>query len=491
MTDWHDTRSAGGTRGAGTVAEFPSAAPAWHAETQTPESDPPNGVTPQPGGSDGRVHLPGSDCDDLGSGSLTVRKLAQILDLVRDVPGCSAVYRDAVRLLHDLHQSCLRDERHYAELLDLLLRHQSQVRGRDAEARTEFEVLRRHLRPPIMAADAAELKSRLESLLDRQPAAEANGTSIRPFTDADDIEIAADSASESAAPRWTGRDSRQPAAQEPDSDDFQAMAAQREAKIDGLQESLGREIRETLAQNEEFGVMLDLVLSELQRAREVGDAHKVRERLLEQVKRLHSGHFSLAQKLDSADRYLSMLSLDSRHLNEELHRVRELSLTDELTSLPNRRAFMARVEEEVARVERYGMPLSLAIIDLDSFKRVNDQYGHAAGDEVLRCYATQIFSVFRNHDLVARYGGEEFAVLLPNTDHRGAAAALRKARESAARLRCRGAETAFPVPSFSAGVATLQRGETPQRLIDRADEALYRAKRSGRDRVEFADAAKS
>ncbi len=99
-----------------------------------------------------------------------------------------------------------------------------------------------------------------------------------------------------------------------------------------------------------------------------------------------------------------MLTLDSRHLNEELHRVRELSLTDELTSLPNRRAFMTRVEEEVARVERYGMPLSLAIIDLDSFKRVNDEYGHAAGDEVLRCYATQIFSVFRNHDLVARYG---------------------------------------------------------------------------------------
>lgn len=459
MTDWHDTRSAAGRHGGNTAVEMSSAVPSLHADPQF--SRPVAGNAGAKTGKDGDVrerYEPGPH-HALAASSLAVRKLMQILELVRDIPGGTAVYREAVRVLDDLQRSCTRAEQYYSELLDLLLRDQSERCARGTDAHTEFELLRRQLRPPMVPADTAVLRTRLETLLHHQPAGQGPGSAAASF------------------PGANGSHGN--------------STAQHDAKIDGLQESLGREIRETLVQNEEFGVTLDLVLSELQRVREIGDAELVRERLLEQVKRLHSGHFALAQKLDSADRYLSMLTLDSRHLNEELHRVRELSLTDELTSLPNRRAFMARVEEEVARVERYGMPLSLAIIDLDRFKRINDEHGHAAGDEVLRCYATQIFSVFRNHDLVARYGGEEFAVLLPNTDQSGVAAALRKARESVARLRCRAEDTAFPVPSFSAGVATFQRGETPQRLIDRADEALYRAKRGGRDRVEFADEAKT
>jgi diguanylate cyclase (GGDEF)-like protein len=176
---------------------------------------------------------------------------------------------------------------------------------------------------------------------------------------------------------------------------------------------------ETITQNEEFGVILEVVLAELRQAEDVAGIENARWTLIREVEKLMKGHNELADKLDSTHHYLQLVESDSRELTDELSRVRMLSLTDELTGLANRRAFLRRLEDEVARVQRYGFPLSFALMDLDHFKSINDEFGHAAGDEVLRVYAKNILSVFRHHDMVARYGGEEFAVLLPNTDADG------------------------------------------------------------------------
>jgi diguanylate cyclase len=161
-----------------------------------------------------------------------------------------------------------------------------------------------------------------------------------------------------------------------------------------------------------------------------------------------------------------------------------LSLTDDFTGLPNRRAFMRRLEDEIGRAQRYETPLALAILDLDSFKQVNDTFGHAAGDRVLRCYADHILSTFRHHDMVARYGGEEFAVLLPNTALEGAASALRKVQSRIAQAVCEYDGHSLPLPTFSAGLTLYRHGESLTSLIDRADRTLYRAKRFGRNRIE-------
>jgi diguanylate cyclase len=269
-----------------------------------------------------------------------------------------------------------------------------------------------------------------------------------------------------------------------DEDYHHELDARRE-DIRQLQSNLGQQVMETISQNEEFGVILEVVLAELRQAEEVTGIENARWTLIREVEKLMKGHNELADKLDSTHHYLQLVESDSRELTDELSRVRMLSLTDELTGLANRRAFMRRMEDEVARVQRYGFPLSFALMDLDHFKGINDEYGHAAGDEVLRVYAKNILSVFRHHDMVARYGGEEFAVLLPNTDADGAIRALNKVRRRAAETRWQSNGTISQVPSFSAGVSLFKPGESASAFIERADKALYRAKRLGRDRIEL------
>mgnify|MGYP002784713389 CR=1 FL=1 len=158
-------------------------------------------------------------------------------------------------------------------------------------------------------------------------------------------------------------------------------------------------------------------------------------------------------------------------------RLVELARTDPLTGLANRRAFDERLAAELARARREGSPLSLALVDLDRFKRVNDVHGHAVGDEVLREVARRLRDVARATDVVARLGGEELAWLLPGTG-------LDAAMEAAERLRAgirgtpvgrAGRQTA------SIGIAEAAPGDLPGDLLRRADGALYRAKDGGRD----------
>lgn len=255
--------------------------------------------------------------------------------------------------------------------------------------------------------------------------------------------------------------------------------------IQSVQADLASQVLETIASNEEFGVLLEVVLAELRQASDKNGIEDLRWTLIREVDKLLKAHNQLAKQLDATHHYLGKVESDSRQLSDELNRARMLSMTDELTGLPNRRAFLQRLEDEVARVQRYGFPLSMALIDLDFFKQVNDKYGHAGGDEVLEGYSKNILSIFRHHDLVARYGGEEFAVLLPNTDAEGSMRALNKVRNRAGETYWQSNGETHKMPTFSAGVSIYKPGETASSFIERADKALYRAKRDGRDRVEM------
>lgn len=155
-----------------------------------------------------------------------------------------------------------------------------------------------------------------------------------------------------------------------------------------------------------------------------------------------------------------------------LGRLDELTRTDELTGLPNRRAWDELLVQELTVAERHGGALSVAMLDLDFFKRYNDEHGHLAGDRLLRAAAAVWQGTLRSSDVLARWGGEEFALMLPGCDGAGAAALIERLRG-----------TLPDNVTFSAGVATSDGRTGPRALVDAADQALYTAKANGRDRV--------
>jgi diguanylate cyclase (GGDEF)-like protein len=165
-------------------------------------------------------------------------------------------------------------------------------------------------------------------------------------------------------------------------------------------------------------------------------------------------------------------------------RLAQLATTDSLTGLFNARAFHERLRQELGRAARYQEPLSLLIVDLDGLKRVNDQYGHEAGNAALRSVAAAIRSGLREIDLGARLGGDEFGVLAPRTNEESAVVLAERLRALVA-IRVKGA--ASRGTTISIGVTSLvpSRGArpTPVALMAAADEALYQAKREGGDRV--------
>ncbi len=191
--------------------------------------------------------------------------------------------------------------------------------------------------------------------------------------------------------------------------------------------------------------------------------------------------------IESARTELINLSTDymNRFLDQErkIDQFRELAAHDGLTGLINYQAFHELLEKEISRAKRYGKQLSLAIGDVDHFKRVNDTYGHLAGDYVLRVVAEHLEKGLRESDMIARYGGEEFAILIAETPLEAALAAVQRLREGLSELQIDYEGYKLSI-TMSFGLASLSPGQdiTKNNLIKQADEALYKAKREGRNK---------
>ncbi len=164
-------------------------------------------------------------------------------------------------------------------------------------------------------------------------------------------------------------------------------------------------------------------------------------------------------------------------------RLRDLAMHDELTGLYNRRHFLELAEAEIARVRRTGTPLSLSMLDIDHFKRVNDFFGHAVGDLALKQLATVMRETLRASDVPARIGGEEFVILLTDTSLEGARRMTERLRERVGRAEVPAGHDRAARFTISAGVAELSPGEPFEALLARADQALYSAKSAGRNRT--------
>ena len=196
---------------------------------------------------------------------------------------------------------------------------------------------------------------------------------------------------------------------------------------------------------------------------------------------------TLQLTVDASHRELGEIRRQLDQANGELKRAKELAHTDPLTGLSNRRALSELIVRDIARAHRTKEAFCVAILDIDHFKRVNDRYGHAAGDQALMHVAFVAKSGVRETDAICRYGGEEFIILLPGAGADGAYFVIDRMRKMVEKTPFIFGGQKITL-RYSAGVAQLQADEDAERLLERADRALYQAKRSGRNRVNIAGA---
>lgn len=192
----------------------------------------------------------------------------------------------------------------------------------------------------------------------------------------------------------------------------------------------------------------------------------------------------LFKAVKDMEQRLKGLEQEASQFKKRLAEQKFRSLQDALTELPNRAAFDERYELEIKRMKRSGKPLSIVLADVDHFKNINDSYGHSAGDKTLKVIAKALKQHLRDTDFIARYGGEEFILLFPETPLEDLTGPLNLIREKIKRIPFKFKDTNVPI-TISFGATQLKTTDSHREAFDRADEALYDAKRNGRDKVMF------
>lgn len=241
--------------------------------------------------------------------------------------------------------------------------------------------------------------------------------------------------------------------------------------------------------NTELEKQIELIQSGVDEANTIDDIKNTINTRIE-VLQTNMDHFinveqSRKKKSDSQHKNLveplSNIEGETEKLRKTIEEERNKAYKDALTGIPNRMAFDERINDEFQRWKRYNSKLTLCLVDIDKFKGVNDTYGHKAGDIVLRTVAKKCASKIRKSDCFCRYGGEEFALILPETDLSAAIIVAETLRESIEKCSFQYAEESVGI-TISCGLAQIKKGDTQDKLFQRADQALYKAKETGRNR---------
>jgi diguanylate cyclase len=230
-------------------------------------------------------------------------------------------------------------------------------------------------------------------------------------------------------------------------------------------------IREDVVQASDLGTLKGFVESRL----DVISQH-IRDYREHELQRFGDAQHNIEQMQSK----MQSMEQETQTLKKIIVEKNKQAMFDALTEIPNRFAYEKKITEEIARWKRFGHPLSLAIWDVDYFKKVNDTFGHKAGDKVLRTIAQLLNERIRETDFLARYGGEEFVMLLPGTKEEETLRLVNGLREKVE--SCGFHYHGDPVSiTVSCGVSSFREGDSLEKVFDRADKALYRAKKKGRN----------
>ncbi|PKA70150.1 diguanylate cyclase [Pseudomonas baetica] len=281
--------------------------------------------------------------------------------------------------------------------------------------------------------------------------------------------------------------------------EFEAYLQQLNERLEAFQSNL-QAASEGHADNSSAARAMDTQIREqvdglqtsVQEAADLDDLKQVLENHLEGLlgtmdqhqKQRDAREQEVAARLKGLSERVAHMEQEAQGFREHLEEQRQKALIDPLTGLPNRAAWSERLEHEIKQWQQHGNTLSLAMLDLDHFKRINDNYGHLAGDKVLKIIATVLRKRLRGSDFIARFGGEEFVLLLPATPPAVGAKLLETLRAAieACPFHFKGERVTITI---SMGLASFKAGEHSDLVLKRADQALYRAKNAGRNRVEL------
>ncbi|MBY8956298.1 diguanylate cyclase [Pseudomonas sp. MIS38] len=281
--------------------------------------------------------------------------------------------------------------------------------------------------------------------------------------------------------------------------EFEAYLQQLNERLEAFQSNL-QAASEGHADNSSAARAMDTQIREqvdglqtsMQEAADLDDLKQVLENHLEGLlgtmdqhqKQRDAREQEVAARLKGLAERVAHMEQEALGFREHLEEQRQKALIDPLTGLPNRAAWSERLEHEIKQWQQHGNNLSLAMLDLDHFKRINDNYGHLAGDKVLKIIATVLRKRLRAADFIARFGGEEFVLLLPATTPAVGAKLLETLRAAieACPFHFKGERVTITI---SMGLASFKTGEHSDLVLKRADQALYRAKNGGRNRVEL------
>ena len=259
-------------------------------------------------------------------------------------------------------------------------------------------------------------------------------------------------------------------------DDERVVVENTKLAVKGLLDVIASSVAQFLDRTDAYSGHLSESREAIQKATSLENIKAIEQELLGNIDRLHKANTE----------YRSQLAKANEHISKQQEQLAKLEVdvgTDFLTGLPNRRTMEDRLRENVDRSNRYGSKFSLVIVDIDHFKKVNDEHGHMAGDRTLKAIAGLLSEHMRGSDVLARYGGEEFVMILPET-------ADEQAERMAERIRAHVENATFKYNgqtirvTVSAGVGeVLKPKDTADHLFERVDAALYKAKQTGRNKV--------
>ncbi len=263
-------------------------------------------------------------------------------------------------------------------------------------------------------------------------------------------------------------------------EDAQKVEQAKEA-VKNIVKGVSLDVQGFLGEVKEYGEALDGHQRSIEGTNALDTLREVEHLIAAEVAKMQEANDAYRQQLDRANDKI-------RKQEEELAKLSVDAAHDHLTRIGNRRSFDKRLLEELARFQRHGQLFSVILLDIDHFKKVNDEYGHVAGDRILRAVAGLLNEEKRTADFLARYGGEEFAMILPETKLAKAAYVADKARKKLENAVLNYEGQPIKVTT-SAGVAEVSEGDKePSPLLKRVDEALYLAKKGGRNQVISAQA---